>query len=203
MKSTMTSIFAFAAGAAVGATVAWKLLKTHFERIAQEEIDSVKEYYSDRFSKDIDEDTVDDKPEETDTKEESAGDTTLNHREYAAILAKRGYTNYANMAEGKSSVGEETYPPDEGPYVIAPNEFGSRDDYDTISLTYYSDGVLADDMDEPVTDINNVVGLESLDCFGDYEEDCVFVRNDTLKADYEILADTRRYSDVAGSDTEV
>ena len=47
-----------------------------------------------------------------------------------------------------------------------------------------------------VEDVDNVVGEESLNCFGKYEDDSVFVRNDVLKADYEILLDERNYSDV-------
>ena len=50
--------------------------------------------------------------------------------------------------------------------------------------------------DEKVEDVDNVVGLESLAHFGEYEDDSVFVRNDRLKCDYEILLDQRTYSDV-------
>lgn len=33
-------------------------------------------------------------------------------------------------------------------YVISPEEFGEFDDYEQISLTYYADHILADDMDD-------------------------------------------------------
>ena len=82
---------------------------------------------------------------------------------------------------------------DDRPYVISPDEFGELDDYDLISLTYYADEVLADDIDEIVEDVDDVVGLDSLTHFGEYEPDSVFVRNDRLKADYEILLDERTY----------
>ena len=82
------------------------------------------------------------------------------------------------------------------PYDISPDEFGEFDDYEKISLTYYKDQILADDGDEPIEDIDEVVGSESLNCFGEYEDDAVFVRNDRLKCDYEILLDHRKYSDV-------
>ena len=70
------------------------------------------------------------------------------------------------------------------------------DDYETFSLSYYSDGVVADDNDDLVDDVDEVIGLESLKHFGEYEDDSVFVRNDRLKCDYEILLDQRRYSDL-------
>ena len=81
------------------------------------------------------------------------------------------------------------------PYVISPDEFSENEDYETESLTYYSDGILADDRDN-IIDIDMVVGRESLNHFGEYEDDSVFVRNEELKTDYEILLDTRRYSDI-------
>ena len=82
------------------------------------------------------------------------------------------------------------------PYIITPDEFGEFDDYETISLTYYADGVLTDDMDEPIEDVDGLVGVDSLSHFGEYEDDSVFVRNDRMKADYEILSDLRNYSDI-------
>ena len=86
----------------------------------------------------------------------------------------------------------------EKPYIISPEEFGDFDEYTKLSLTYYSDGVLADENDEIVDDIDETVGADFADHFGEYEDDSVFVRNDRLKCDYEILRDNRSYSDVTG-----
>ena len=41
----MKAVISFVAGAAIGSLLAWKFAKDKYERIAQEEIDSVKEYY--------------------------------------------------------------------------------------------------------------------------------------------------------------
>ena len=49
---------------------------------------------------------------------------------------------------------------------------------------------------ERIKDVDSVVGAESLTHFGEYEDDSVFVRNDRLKCDYEILMDTRTYSEI-------
>lgn len=81
------------------------------------------------------------------------------------------------------------------PYVISPDEFGEFEDYDTISLTYYADQVLVDDGGDKIEDVDDVVGMESLTRFGEYEDDSVFVRNDRLRCDYEILMDERTYSE--------
>ena len=81
-------------------------------------------------------------------------------------------------------------------YIIRPDEFGEYDDYDAISLTYYADHILTDEDDEIVEDIEDKIGFDALSHFGEYEEDSVFVRNDRIKCDYEILLDQRKYSEV-------
>ena len=82
------------------------------------------------------------------------------------------------------------------PYVISPEQFGENEDYERISLTYYADQVLVDENDEMIEDVEEMVGFESLNHFGEYEDDSVFVRNDAKKCDYEILLDQKLYSDV-------
>ena len=82
------------------------------------------------------------------------------------------------------------------PYVIQPSDFGEFDDYEKISLTYTADGVLLDDMNEIVDDIEETVGEDSLEHFGEYEDDSVYVRNDAKKCDYEILLDQRNYQEI-------
>jgi hypothetical protein len=121
--------------------------------------------------------------------------------EYAAKLRKQGYINYSDTdsLSEDSNVSEEEVDENminDKPYVISPDEFGEFYDYEKISLTYYADQVLADEDDELVEDIEETVGFESLNAFGEYEDDSVFVRNDRLKCDYEILLDQRKYSDV-------
>ena len=45
MKDILGKVLLFTAGAAIGSAVTWMLVKTKYEKIAQEEIDSVKEEY--------------------------------------------------------------------------------------------------------------------------------------------------------------
>jgi len=82
------------------------------------------------------------------------------------------------------------------PYVIAPEETWEQD-YPTISLTYYEkDGVLADERDKIIKNADELVGDDFVSHFGEYEDDCVYVRNDELKVYYEILKDSGSYSEV-------
>ena len=180
----------FIVGAAIGSIVTWRYIDKKYEQIAQEEIDSVKEAFAKR-----EQDSV----ENNDVIREKAFNAKEkpNIVEYAAKLREQGYTNYADIEPetNKEEVDEESM--DIGtPYVIPPEEFGEFDDYEKIGLTYYADQVLTDDDDDLVEDIEDTVGFDSMNHFGEYEDDSVFVRNDRLKCDYEILLDQRKYSDV-------
>ena len=184
MNSTVTHAIAFVAGGAIGSVATWYFVKKKYETIAQEEIDSVKERFLGNKSE---EPSIYISPEEeVETKEEIE---EIN-AQYEEILVDNGYTGYSNISATKEDDISAV------PYVIPPEEFGEKEDYDCISLTYYDDGVLTDSYDELIEDVENVVGNDSLKHFGEYEDDSVFVRNDRLKNDYEILADPRKYSDV-------
>lgn len=164
MNGKTLSVFAFAAGAALGSLITWNVVKKKYERIAQEEINSVKEIF-----------TV---PKSAEPTEES--EIELDYGE----------------AEKNKKEGDEN---PLKPYVISPDEFGERDGYPTVSLTYYEDGILTDESDEIIRNIDDVVGEDSLLHFGEYEDDSVFVRNDDLKIDFEILRDVRKFKDVLES----
>lgn len=81
--------------------------------------------------------------------------------------------------------------------VIPPDEYGIEDDYDLIELIYYADGVLVDDGNYPIEDVDETVGPEALDSFGEWEDDEVYVRNDERKCYYNILRDNSNYSDLS------
>lgn len=200
MKKAAT-IVAFVAGAAVGAASAWIFAKKKYEQIAQEEIDSVKEKFSyEKTERDADiSKETDEEPADTSKMEEAK---TV--ADYARQLAKEGYTNYSNV-EMPADQGEEepeipipdvNDDPQDKPYVIPPDKFDEFDNYDVISLFYYADGVLCDDNDEPLADVANTVGEDAVLHFGEYDDDCVYVRNDRLKVDYEILRSLKTYDEV-------
>ena len=81
------------------------------------------------------------------------------------------------------------------PKVISPYDFGELDGYHQIELTYYADGFLEDDDYNIVEDAEELLGPDALNSFGEYEEDAVFVRNDFLRTDFQILRDYRTYEE--------
>ena len=189
----LTNLFIFAVGAAIGSAVTWKLVKTKYERIAQEEIDSVKEMMSRRTNIDSVSKSLDELKKDIHGKMDALNSepTKKEVSTNESIIKENSYTNYANVK--KEDKGEDDNM--SKPYVIPPDEFGDCD-YKLETLTLYADGVLTNDMDIPIEDIETLVGMESLDHFGEWEDDSVFVRNDAFKTDYEILLDMRDYSDV-------
>lgn len=175
--SNIKSIAIFAAGAVFGSLSAWIFAKRKYEKIAQEEIDSVKAVYKKRYSEKTEKNAVETAPNADE------------HNEYNDILTNHGYTDEPEPIINASEQGSS-------PYVITPDDFNEYNDYDKISLTYYDDGLLADDDDILIEDVEMTVGSDSLKRFGEFEDDAVFVRNDTRRCDYEILRDLRKYADV-------
>lgn len=171
MDNNIKTVLAFVAGATVGVAVTWKFVKTKYERMADEEIASVKEVFS--------------KHKESEVSNEEPKTTT-----------PEAYTNYVNLINQYTPEEGGTMARENAPYVISPDDFNEKDGYKTISLTYYSDGVVTDIDDNVVGDVEECIGEGSLTHFGEYEDDSVFVRNDELKTDFEILKDERSYTDV-------
>lgn len=186
----------FLAGATVGAAAAWVYLKKRYEQIAQEEIDSVKAVYSAKK-----EPVSHDEIQEENQHKADIAKLKPDLVKYAAKLQEEGYVNYTEHSKKNiEEIKEESMIG--APYVISPDEFGTFDDYTTISLVYYDgDEVLADEEDEVVEDLADTVGEDFAEHFGEYEDDSVFVRNDRLRCDYEILRDNRSYSDVVDDST--
>ncbi len=167
----------FAAGAAIGSVVTWRVLDARYKHVIKEEEDAIRDYYKDKYEADAV------KPEDDDS--EYFVDEL---RDEARSIAKEyGYTTDENIKREDELM---------EPYVIEPDELGELEGYETETLIYYSDGILTDDQDCRIDNIDDVVGEESLTHFGEYEEDTVCVRNDRLKCDYEICRDLRKYSDV-------
>lgn len=200
MKKTIFNVFLFTAGAAVGSLVTWKVVKTKYERIAQEEIESVKETWN-RISRmesgelaPYDEDEYYEEDDESDDEDEPDIST------YRSLA--RNYNQSGDEAENDGEgAGNEEVPYINGPYVIRPEDFADGNyDHDLHSLTYYSDGVLADDWLVQL-DIDETIGEDSLEHFGDHVDDIIHVRNERLKADYEVVKDPRTYTEMVANDS--
>lgn len=194
MNNKLINIAMFAAGAAIGSVVTWKLVKAKYEQITQEEIDSMREYYEDKYAGGSEAKKMVEIGEAADKGIAEGLKQTVPDKpdimEYAAKIKDLGYSD-----ESKDEEEEDDESMGYKPYVISPDEY-DENGYDTESLTYYADGVLTDSYNEIVEDVEDMIGVDSLDHFGEFEDDSVFVRNDDRRCDYEILKDYRNYADV-------
>ena len=186
-KDILNKVIIFVTGASLGSLVTWKLVKTKYEQIAQEEIDSVKEVYANQYQEK--EHKEEESSEEHEEHEEEDSDTS----EYEELVEKTGYAAESEKEEEAEKEMNETKP-----YVISPEEFGDSD-YPTVTLWYYLDGTVTNDRHKIVSNVEELVGKDFADHFGDYEydPDAVYVRNDEMEVDYEILKDYRDFSEVS------
>lgn len=166
-SNTLNKFVIFTMGAAIGSLVTWKLVKTKYERIAQEEIDSVKAVYAAKKEE----------KEEEIIKEEV-------RKESAKIIEKFSYSSPIEKEDDDMN----------RPYVIPPSDYDEVG-YETVSLEYYEDGVLLDERGNIIRNVDEVIGIDPDEHFGEYEDDSVFVRDDRAKIDYEILRHEGRYSE--------
>lgn len=202
----MNKALYFIVGAAIGSVSTWFLVKKYYEDIANEEIESVREVFSrDRDNESVGDIQPDPEPikERYDNPREIAKEAAdkPNIMEYASKLRKEKYTNYSDHDSDKEYEKESTegphYIPE--PYDIAPEHFGEDDDFETISLTLYSDGVVADDADEIMEDTEDKIGENFEEYFGKYDDEVAWVRNEKYKVEYEICKDNRTYEEVSGN----
>lgn len=177
-------LLAFLAGVGVGVGASWRYLKKYYSDIADEDIASVKREWARKEAQDPNPK----KDEDFDEKEAA---------EYAEEVSRLGYNNKSEAENVNAAV--SAYNRADAPYVIPPEEFGEVDGYDQITLWHHEDGVLADENDERVEDVGRAVGDDYADHFGEYDDNAVYIRNDRLKVDYEILLAPRKYSEVLES----
>lgn len=193
-----TGALSFIFGAGLGAATAWYFLKTKYEAIAQEEIESVKETYAKREEESNKKTEPETDPDEAAKKRLARNKPDISV--YTKQIGKLKYTGYFDEEKSEEEHVEESRVIQEHPYVIPPEEFGEFDDYETLSLYYFvgypDEKVLADEDYEIIEDVDNIVGVDALTHFGEYEEDSVYVRNDRLRCDYEILLDEHCYDEV-------
>lgn len=185
MNDKLSSVIIFCGGVFIGGFLTWDFFKTKYEKIADEEIASVKETFEHREPR----------PDKNYKVEEALKGSDA----YINIIDSNSYRNYSNTSIETDKKGGTADMELKQPYVITPEQYEDNVDYTKVSLTWYSDEVLEDDWGN-VLDPDDVIGSDALKTFGQYEKDSVFVRDDDEQIDYEVLLDTRSYKETYGHD---
>ena len=183
----MKGLLIFAAGLAVGAVAGALAVKNKVLADAKAEIEEVRDYYRSQRGE-VQREEVEEVKEVVEETIDRVQDMIKEHDN------KKEHVNYNKLVQNYNpSKNVVEY---DDPFIIDPSEFGENDDYDTMTLTYFADGVLVDDVDDIVDEPDIVVGLENLKVFEEYGASSVYVRNDIYKTDYEIIRDDWNYSDL-------
>lgn len=185
MNDTIKTIGAYILGVVSGGSIAAVVLKKKYEKKYHEQYNTLAQSLRESYvpAKDIPEEEPD--MPSTEAIMNAVEDDSL-RQELAKLTEK-----YRSPAEPA----EPTRMPSD-PYLIESEQFGDEPDYEQISLTYYADGKLADSEDDLVENVPYILGSEWQERFDKYDEDCVYVRNDARRCDYEITRDYRKYMDI-------
>lgn len=192
----MKNLLCFVTGAAIGSVVTWKLIEKKYKDLADEEIESVIETFKNR------------KPRITKDNVKETVEKVINKYKEPKEIVEDIVTAERYSIENEEEIDEDdesnyTVDVDTGveviaPYVITPEQFGEYSEYGTKTLTYYADNVLTDEIDNPITldEMVTMIGPDALDNFGEYEDDSVYIRDETNEMDYEILKSEKMFSEI-------
>ena len=177
--NNVMGVIAFIAGAAVGSFVTYKIVSKRYEEALEEkewELEDAKEAFAKKAQK-LEEDFENMKVFDPFADEET-------EEEYVDMIKENGY---AEAPEKPSHI----------PYVIKPEDYGELEErgYDMVTFTLYEDGTIADDDMDVLTTVDETIGMKNLEYIGQYASDAVYVRNDALKYDAEVLKDPRTYAE--------
>lgn len=189
MNRKLSNVLLFTAGVAVGSLVTWRYFKTKYE-VVEDEIEEKTEKPEGE--------SEEEDPEVLESKSNYGKKPPL--KDYVKMVEDYGYKPKTHMEEVEEEIANGEWDDKDvyEPYIIRPEEYGELHAYETLSLNYYADGVLTDELDNPIEDVESLVPADFADHFGEYEDDVVHVRNDNLECDYEILRDLRKFTDVVG-----
>lgn len=207
------AVLSAAGGGYGGYKLAQNRLRTHYEEIANKEIQEAKEFYG-RLYKNDEEHSSPGKVWETLHGKEAVEAL----KSYQGVNVEAPAATEADLIVNNSVApleGEEENAPvtivnnifvtrdrefdyetevanrtEDSPYIITEEEYlQNESEYEQASLTYFEDdGVLVDDEDAPIPDSHATVNDDNLVRFGHgaNSENVVFVRNDRLEMEFEI-----------------
>lgn len=186
-----SNIISALVGAAVGSGVTFIFCKKHFEKLMDEEAEAFRE----ALEEDDDEKTVDISEEEKAYVEkdieaiEEIAEKARQKEDYNKIASK-----YQKETRKESQKDEKESEWASKVYWITEEEFGSdHDNYDSYCASFYSDGVLADDIHDHEVEPEKIAHLDIRAEF-DKGAELLYIRDDDASAEYEIQYDERTFA---------
>lgn len=174
----------FVVGFVAGCVSGYLATKSYFDKVAREEEEERRN-----------------EKKEKERKQKEEEEKTLDEMSEKAEKARKEYFGEA-FREEEEWPGKE-YNSMEGPHVISPEELDELAGYDLIYLTWYEqEGILVrnevdinNGEEEMITDIAATVGEDSLERFGEFEENTIYVKDDSYRVVYSIDREVARYGE--------
>jgi len=199
-----------AAGFTVGYFVVGKRMKTKYSKIAEDEISEMRDHYlkktvaaepkppvevvvEERRYDEAEQRAIDEAnakfPAEEETEVISTNSRVVQESSQVNVFNTETWDYATEVKSRKSDV----------PYIIHVDEFRQNEpEHQQLTYTYYEqDDILADIRNTQIDDMDAVIGLGNLGRWGhgSNDENIVYVRNEELSLDIEILRDRGSFAD--------
>lgn len=179
-------IVSFVIGGGIGSFITYFIIKNKCDKEKQDEINEIRNLYIynvkfllDKIDKEKSSDNLDNSERTLNTNSESEVKKILHHYNEED---DSDFNEYIDKVSNYNP--NDIRPTSEEIKQITEDEFGEEFDYDTITLYYYSDGILADSNDNIIDNANTIL-LPNFE--KRFENDVLFIRNHRLQSDFEIL----------------
>lgn len=189
------NILLLSLGATIGGIVTYIATRDKYETIMNKEIEEIRNYYKDKYEKEDKKDEVTSEEvikEKVDYREmvreyvtnqvDEEDECDDENDDHYTIMESRDLTNGIDFEEYKE---------------IDSWEFGEQPLYETETIIIYSDGVATDDLGDIVDDLEEKIGEDKLRDFIESEDEQLFIRNDLLRMDYQVIKDDWKYSEIS------
>lgn len=185
-------LIAIPSALAVGFTVGYSVSKKGFDKQLSKEVEELNKYFEEKNNKPIlgtsPNTTVEEKKEEPAKSSIPITTETSNVMDY--------YKNKVLMEEAKI---QNSSPDDDYDIELLEDmqDYDSliSEGYDSMHLTYYSDGYIVDDQGYMLDAIDTTIGYDAVTAISDHVSDGLYVANHKLLTVYEIDTELKRYSE--------
>jgi len=198
----------FVVGAGIGGAISWFFTKRYFEKLKEEEVQSVIASFS-KLEEDNREraEKAKNKPDLSKYVDVLNKSQEQDENGSKAIESENGNTNYSNFTDSEQEIKEEedyrsvskpveSNPDRSKPYLLKKSPIDGEPPYFThITIDYYMDGTYADSHGTEM-EVEDYIGKDLMDYVEKTEKDEIFIRNEPLEIDIDIVKQAMTYDEV-------
>lgn len=191
-------IFGALTGAAAGAGITFVAMREYFRAKTDAEVNEVREYYANEYKslrEGNDEvianavQAVTEAAEEV-KDEEPKSAVQKADEEYERIVERE---NYSKISEAQKPKKEKKKAPNK-PYCVTPEHFNQEPGFSKVTLDYWAGNKVFTNIDGNVEPEAGIwIDFEHNNEFGVYEDELLYVRNDQMNTDFEIMYHEESY----------